>query len=43
MALPEMYRHSKKHEYFGTKLFLAYMVEATAQVRYGPFEALHVF
>ena len=31
MALPEMYRHSKKHEYFGTKLFLAYMLEATAQ------------
>ena len=35
MALPEMYRHSKKHEYFGTKLFLTYMFEATVQVRCG--------
>ena len=33
MALPEMYRHSKRHEYFGTKLFLIYMFEALCQVR----------
>ncbi|KAH9928461.1 phospholipid-translocating P-type ATPase [Epithele typhae] len=31
MALPEMYKHSKKHDYFGTKLFLIYMFEAVVQ------------
>ena len=33
MALPEMYRHSKRHEYFGTRLFIIYLLEAFAQVR----------
>ena len=35
MALPELYRHSKRHEYFGTKLFIIYLLEAFAQVRGG--------
>ena len=32
MALPELYRHSKNHEYFGTKLFLIYMFDGVIQV-----------
>ncbi|RPD56361.1 phospholipid-translocating P-type ATPase [Lentinus tigrinus ALCF2SS1-7] len=31
MAMPELYRHSKNHEYFGTKLFLIYMFDALVQ------------
>ncbi|TBU65246.1 phospholipid-translocating P-type ATPase [Dichomitus squalens] len=31
MALPELYRHSKNHEYFGTKLFLVYMFDGVLQ------------
>ncbi|KAI0374619.1 phospholipid-translocating P-type ATPase [Pilatotrama ljubarskyi] len=27
MALPELYNHSRNHEYFGTKLFLVYMLD----------------
>ena len=34
MTLPELYRHSKRHEYFGTKLFLVYVFEAAVQVRH---------
>ena len=34
MAMPELYRHSKNHEYFGTKLFLIYMLDAVMQVRH---------
>ncbi|KAI9069193.1 phospholipid-translocating P-type ATPase [Trametes sanguinea] len=31
MAMPELYRHSMKHEYFGTKLFLIYMFDGVVQ------------
>ncbi|KAL1937625.1 hypothetical protein VTO73DRAFT_13011 [Trametes versicolor] len=31
MAMPELYKHSMNHEYFGTKLFLIYVLEAVAQ------------
>ncbi|TFK89441.1 phospholipid-translocating P-type ATPase [Polyporus arcularius HHB13444] len=31
MAMPELYRHSKNHEYFGTKLFLIYMFDGVVQ------------
>ena len=33
MALPELYRHSKNHEYFSIKLFLIYMFDGVVQVR----------
>ena len=32
MALPELYRSSKSHDYFGTKLFLIYMFDGVVQV-----------
>ncbi|KAH9900868.1 phospholipid-translocating P-type ATPase [Cubamyces lactineus] len=31
MAMPELYRHSRNHEYFGTRLFLIYIFEAVCQ------------
>ncbi|KAI0636462.1 phospholipid-translocating P-type ATPase [Trametes polyzona] len=31
MAMPELYKHSMNHEYFGTKLFLIYMLDGVVQ------------
>ncbi|KAH9848849.1 phospholipid-translocating P-type ATPase [Lenzites betulinus] len=31
MAMPELYKHSMNHEYFGTKLFLIYMFDGVVQ------------
>ncbi|KAI0766330.1 phospholipid-translocating P-type ATPase [Trametes elegans] len=31
MALPELYAHSRRHEYFGTKLFIIYMLDGIVQ------------
>ncbi|CCL98771.1 uncharacterized protein FIBRA_00776 [Fibroporia radiculosa] len=31
MALPELYRHSRKGEYYGTKLFFIYMMDGVVQ------------
>lgn len=33
MALPELYSHPRRGEYFGLKLFLLYMSDAVVQVR----------
>ena len=33
MALPELYEHSRKGEYFGLKLFGIYMFDGLVQVR----------